>query len=268
MHLTDEQFEDALQGVRPHAEHLAACEDCRRELGERGALRSRLQKSFASVTVPQALAYRIAEQVGGATEAHQQAPRGQDVAAATTRPSRLVFRWPAMAAAAAILIVAVTAGFVIWLPQPANAAQVQLVRIHQANLSGQSRMFASSEPGQLEEYLRSHMKDSIPIVDPSRGGKLQGCCVARFKGKEAASYLVRTGQGAVSIIVLDESPQALGMKQSTSPDGLAFWSAIAGNCNMAAAKCPCGHMFYAVGEVPTDTLVKVLAEVRANCCGK
>jgi hypothetical protein len=264
MHLTDEQFEDALQGVRPHAEHLAACEDCRRVLGEHEALRLRLQRSFASVMVPHGLADRVAAQ------AHGPAPRGRNLVlppnnGGRTRTRPPYFRWPAMAAAAAIVIGVVTVGFVIWSPEPANAAQAQLVRIHQANLLGKVQMFASSEPGQLKEYLQSQMKESIPLVDPSQGMKLQGCCVARFKDKDAASYLVKTDQGSVSIIILSESPQALGMKQMAARD---FWSAACDNCNMAAAHCPCGHFFYAVGEAPTSTLVNVLAQVRANCCSK
>lgn len=262
MHLTDEQFEEALQGVRPHAEHLAGCEECRQLLAQRQALRLRLQKSFAAVALPLSMADRISRLIAG---------QGAAAMTATTTPPtarRVVFRWPAMAAAAAILIAAVTVGFVIWSPQPANAAQAQLVRIHQANLSGQAHMFASSQPEQLREYLRSNMKDSIPIINPTQGMKLQGCCVARFNDKDAASYLVQTDQGAVSIIILDESPQALGMKQSTTPEGLAFWAAAADHSNMAAVNCPCGHMFYAVSEAPTGTLIKVLAQARANCCEK
>jgi hypothetical protein len=266
MHLTDEQFEDVLRSPGSHAEHLAACEDCRRVLGEHEALRLRLQRGFASVMVPQGLVDRIAAQ------AHGQAQRGQNIGLGPNsggspriRRPYFIFRWPVMAAAAAILIAAVTIGFMIWSPQSANAAQSQLVRIHQANLSGEARMFASGEPGQLKEYLQSQMKESIPIVNPSQGMKLQGCCVARFKDKDAASYLVKTDQGSVSIIILKESPQALGMKQMAAPD---FWSAASDNCNMAAAHCPCGHFFYAVGEAPTSTLVNVLAQVRANCCSK
>jgi hypothetical protein len=181
---------------------------------------------------------------------------------------RFALRWPAMAAAAAMLVAAVIVGFVIWSPQPASAAQAQLVRIHRANVSGQAGMFASSRPEQLKDYLQSQMKDSLPIVDPAKGGKLRGCCIARFNDEAAASYLVQTEQGAVSIIILNEKPEALGMKRATTPEGSAYWSAVADGCNMAAVNCPCGHMFYAVSEAPTSTLVKVLAELRANCCGK
>ena len=48
-HLTDEQFEDIIQGSLPEPQHLLDCERCRELLAEKAAIANRLRSAFASV---------------------------------------------------------------------------------------------------------------------------------------------------------------------------------------------------------------------------
>ncbi len=253
-HLTQEQFEDALAGRGGSAEHLAACQGCRCRLAELGAVRERLRRSFESIHADAALTQQV-------TAAADKSPAARPRWTLTAR----VLRWPAMAAAAAILVAA-GVWFHVASSSNANAAQVELVDIHRQNLSGKVEMMTDPSPQKLKEFLDSRVKGNVPMPVFPAGMKIEGCCVARYKGAGAACYLVKTAQAPVSIVVLDDRPAAMGLKRAGGSGGLEFWSAQHGECQIAAVICPCGHVIYAVGETSADELQRVLTPIRLDCC--
>lgn len=255
-HLTAEQFEDALAGDDSRAGHLSACEACRSQLAQSQALRARLRRSFDSLQASPELAQRLGRQV--AERAAGSSGRG-------ARSLRLRFRWPAVAAAAAAIVAAVLIVQQLGSPKPVMAAQAELAAIHQRNISGSAQIFTDNQPEKLKEYLQSRTKRMVPLLQLGQGMKVQGCCMARFKDKDAPSYVVTTTDGPVSIIILDDHPDSMGMSPATS-DGRTFWHAAAGECRMCSVICPCGHSFYAVGNVPAETLSRLLAQARSSCC--
>lgn len=221
------------------------------------ALRGRMQKAFASVHAPAGLKARIEERLSA---------KAPSAAPARSRIFRL--RWPAAIAASILVAVGLLGVYLATTPAEATAAQMELVSIHEHNLSDKAGLFQAAQPEELHEYLQKRVKDAPPIPQPAPGTKFQGCCVANFEGKPAASYLIQTPEGPVTIIVLPQKPQAMGMKLWGEKDGLTYWSAKPAQCTMAGVECSpkCGHTFYAVGQVPVETLVKALSPARRACC--
>ena len=129
-HITDEQFEDILQGEEIDLTHLRQCQDCRDRLAEKKAIAERLRSAFSSVQASPDLADRISHKLSTTTTA---ATTGKPVQRVSLSRHRRQL-WPAFAAAAAILIVLVPLSMYFGTSSTAKAAQAELVGIHQENL--------------------------------------------------------------------------------------------------------------------------------------
>ncbi len=201
-HLTDEQFEDVVQGLAPEPAHLAECPACRDRLAERRAVRDRLRSAMASVRPDAALAERIRR----ATETARAVPTAAPAKRLAHRPlPRLA--WASLAAAAVILIAVTT---ILYLTAP-NSAQAELVRIHTANLSASPGFYAEADPAKLAEYLKTELGFQPAAPQLGQGMAMRGCCVAHFQGHAVGSYVVKTPRGSLSIIVVPQTPAQLGM---------------------------------------------------------
>ena len=127
-HLTEEQFEDILQGSLPEPEHISKCEHCKRILDEKRAVANRLRSAFTSLNPDENLIANIKEKIiKPANGAEQKKYKNHRI---------LSFRMIAWQAAAAVIIIAVVLSIYVISPQPVMAAPAELVKIHQNNLLG------------------------------------------------------------------------------------------------------------------------------------
>jgi hypothetical protein len=252
-HLADGQFEEILAGRGAEPEHLKACLQCRTELTQRRAVRDRLVKAFESVKAGDALAARIRR----ALDARMTESGRPATPTSLAFYHRRLFPW--LAAAAAILIVLVPAGLFLSTASQARAAQMELVQMHQANLAEQDSLFASQDPNAVTAYFRDKMGFSPALVQGGASFEYRGCCVRQSGGGPIASYLITTPAGQVSVIVLEKTPKALGMKrlEGLSREAVTVWGATCDCCNMAAIRMK-GLTYYALGTVSHETLAQVL----------
>ncbi len=254
MHLTDEQVEDVLQ-CNAEAEvalHMADCDHCRVRVQEAQALQGRLRKAFASpeMHAPPRLVEAVRVQI-----AQHSRPRKPFIVLHALRKA-----WPAMAAAAAIIVSLIVA-FYLATPGEAYAAQQELVGIHQQNLSESHGMFYSQdEPAKLAAYFKQELGFIPAMPKLNQGLSMRGCCVAHFRGRAVGSYVVDSPHGPISIIVIREMPQALGMTNHVERNGQDVWIGSFSGNNTAATRRG-EFTYFAVGKVPAENLAELLAKL-------
>jgi hypothetical protein len=245
MHLNDEQFEESLAGAAVHAEHLSACADCRRRLQAHQEMRGRLQRAFSSAAVPADLAARIRRGMG------------------KPKAKPLVIRWmPALAAAAAALIIAVPLIVVSLSTSDVQAAASQLAQIHQANLAqmnNPSQFYAQDDPAKLAAYFKNQLHFSPAMPKLEQGLEMRGCCKSHFDKGIVGSYVVQTPSGYTSIVVVRDAPERLGLKDKTQSGGRTYFHGVSGCCTLVAVRL--GEYTYcavAMSDLGTDKLVDLL----------
>jgi hypothetical protein len=250
MHLNDEQLEEALAGAEAHAEHLSACADCRRRLQAQQEMRGRLQRAFAGAAAPADLAVRVRQSIGKSN----------------ARPR--VIRWmPALAAAAAAMIIAVPLIVVSLSTSDVQAAPSELAQIHQANLAqiqGNSpgEFYVQDDPAKLAAYFKDklHFTPAMPKLE--QGMTMRGCCKSHFDKGIVGSYVVQTPSGYTSIVVVRDAPERLGLKDKTQRDGRTYFQGVSGCCTLVAVRL--GDYTYcavAMSELGTDKLVDLLGRL-------
>jgi len=253
MHLADDQFEDIVQGRAPEPAHLAECPACRARLAEQRAIRARLQASFAAVHADAALAERLR----GAGELLPAAERH-------ARPSKVHhlsrFAWATLAAAAAVIIIAVPAVIYLTSANPASAAQAELVKIHTGNLTAHHPFYTEADPAKLADYLKTQLGFEPATPRLGQGMAIRGCCLDHFKGEHVGSYVVDTPRGPISIIVMPQAPEALGMRGKVEAGGKTYWTGAFAHNNMVAVRIGT-YTYCAVGEVPHDLLTQILLDL-------
>jgi len=255
-HLTDEQFEDLLQGGATEPAHLAECRACRDRLAEHRAVRARLRSSFASVRADAALAERIRRSVGE--------PRPAAAPRSLRRPSRVHhlsrFAWAGLAAAAAVIVAAAIPAILYFTaPSMAVAAQAELVRIHEGNLAAHHEFYTDADPAKLADYLKTHLGFEPATPRLGQGMAMRGCCVAYFRGSAAGSYVVDTPRGPISIIVVPQTPESLGLGRVPG-DGRTCWAGAFATNHIVAVRLG-DYSYCAVGEVPQDLLTAILLDL-------
>ena len=252
-HLTEEQFEDILQGETRVPDHVEQCPQCRALLAEKRALGERLRKTFSSVRSGSDLADRIRAQVGSA--------------ATGSRPRTLFLAvhrrlWSSLAAAAAILVVAIPVGLYINTTSRVEAAQTQLVEIHKENIESLDGLFVHEDPSRLTGYLENETGHAPATLCTGSGLTLCGCCTRQFQGRTVGSYVVQSQNGPISIVITPDSPKSLGMTpgKGQQPSKRPIWRARCNGCNMASVSIG-NRSYYAVGQVAQEDLDGVLSHL-------
>ncbi len=257
-HLTDEQFEDIMQGEVSPPAHLNRCKDCREHLVEKQAMAEKLRLAFRSVQADTALADRIRRQLNLTATVPQIAEHAE-------RPwmHRLHRRlWSGLAAAAVLLAVLIPIGLYLTTASNASAAQAELVKIHQRNLKPHSEFYNSTDPEKLAEYFKNKLGFTPAFPCIGQGMSIRGCCVAHFRSRIVGSYVVDTPQGVISVIIVTDTPQSIGMtRMSEQTDhGHTFWSGSFARCNMVTVRLG-DYSYCAVGEVPHEILAQLLSRL-------
>ncbi len=253
-HLSDEQLEEVMGGgVLP--EHLEHCDQCKERLAEKEALASRLRSAFASVKPEKELVERIRQQLKTGSMPSEHGSR------------RLLLNihshwrsWVTMASAAAVLIIAVPLVIHLSKPSSATAAHAALVKIHEHNLSPNHEFYNESSPEKLADYFKNKLGFSPNMPRPGQGLSLRGCCVRHFRGQIVGSYVVETAIGIMSIVVVTDRPESLGMGQKFQHGEHLFWKSSFAKCKMVTIRLG-EYSYCAVGEVSHLYLTDLLARL-------
>lgn len=256
-HLTDEQFEDVLQGSVAPPAHLAQCPQCQKLLAEKLAIAHRLRSAFNAVGPGADLARRIRRHCNLAA---QSSPFTEPAHHPWT--ARLHKRmWPPLAAAAAILVIAVPLALYFTSVPQAKAAQAELVKIHQHNLSPHREFYENANPQKLAEYFKDNLGFTPAFPCTGQGMEIRGCCVAHFKGQIVGSYVVDTPRGIISVIIVTDTPNEIGMNPmpGKKEHEQRFWKSSYAHCNMVTVRLG-GYSYCAIGEI-SETSYKYLTEL-------
>ena len=254
-HLTEEQFERIMQDGETQEAHLESCQLCRSRLAEKRALAARLKSAFANVSAAPDLADRIRDSL----------PADKSPARA-----RLVSRifdirahrrsWVIVAGAVAAMIIIAPLVIDMLTPSPAMAAQKALVQIHRNNLAQHNGFFAEAQPEKLAEYFREKLGFNPRLPTPEQGLALRGCCVRHFQGSIVGSYVVDTPQGVMSIIIVTDRPETLGISTEFTHGRHLFWKSSFASNNMVSARIG-EYSYCAVGEISHRYLSELLSRL-------
>ena len=254
-HLTDEQLEEIMQGVNSQTAHLEHCDTCTERLAEQRALARRLRSAFAAVKPDKALAEQIRGQLNAGSTALEGSGRGHILNIRSHWQ-----RWLGMVSAAAALIIVVSLVTHLLKPSSAAAAQAALVRIHEHNLSGNHEFYSEADPEKLADYFKNKLGFSPSMPHPGQGLALRGCCVRHFRGKIVGSYVVETDNGVMSIVVVTDPPESLGMAEKFRHGQHVFWKSSFAKCDMVTARLG-QYSYCAVGEISHSYLTELLARL-------
>ncbi len=255
-HLTDEQFEDILQGSAEVPEHVDQCPQCRERLEEKRALARRMQQAFSAIHASTDLADRIRAEIAAA---------GQRATGTKARPRIIPLRarrhiWSGLAIAAAILIVVIPRSLHLDTGSRAKAAQTALAGIHRTNLSSLEQLMEDEGSGKQCQCVAGRMDDGTAMPCCKRGLCMCGCRMRDFQGRGVPSCVIEEpNTPPISVVLIPESPEALGMTLSTgrTVTGQAIWHATCGACNMASVHLGAGSCCV-IGDVPNEKLVALL----------
>ncbi|MEJ2647354.1 MAG: hypothetical protein P8016_02950 [Sedimentisphaerales bacterium] len=168
--------------------------------------------------------------------------------------------WPA---AAAVLVIAGILDIYPAGPRTAMAAPADLAQIHQNNVAGNHEFYSESDPEKLAQYLTNELGFSPSMPVPGQGMALRGCCVRHFRGQIAGSYVVDTPEGIMSIVIVTDEPDSLGMESSFEQNDHVFYRGSFAKCKMITTRLD-KYSYCAVGETSyeylTDLLCKLLPE--------
>jgi hypothetical protein len=255
-HLTEEQFEDIVQGRAEVPEHVDRCPECRARLDEKRALARRLSKVFSSIHASADLAGRIRAGTAAA---------GGPAAGAEARPHIVPLRvrrhvWSGLAIAAAILIVAIPRSLHLDTGSRVKAAQTALAGIHRTNLDSLEQLMADEGSPKKCQCMAGKMEDGTAMPCCARGLCMCGCRMRDFQGRTVPSCVVeKPNTPPISVVLLPAAPEDLGMTPGVTRtvSGQTIWHATHETCNMASVRMGTGSCCV-LGDVPTENLVSLL----------
>ncbi len=254
-HLTEEQFEQIMQSGETQDTHLGSCPLCRSRLAEKRALAARLKTAFANVSAAPELADRIRDSLPA------------DTSPARARLASRIFdirahrrHWAIAACAVAAMVIIAPLVIYLLTPSPAAAAQRALVQIHRHNLSQHNDFFTEAQPEKLADYFREKLGFNPRLPTPGQGLKLRGCCVRHFQGAIVGSYVVDTPQGVMSMVIVTDQPQTLGISKQFAHGKDIFWKSSFAKCSMVSTRIG-QYSYCAVGEISHRYLTELLSRL-------
>lgn len=235
-HLNDEQIETLLNDPRAADEHVDACPDCRQRLDDARAIKARLAGAFAAVQPDAMLEHQVAASLRAAKPARQALPR------------RLFLNRFASSLAAAAALVALAVGLTLQLaPRQAMAGAAELANIHQDNLLAEHNSHdAPTCPTDVADYLRKELGFVPALPKLGAGMEIRSCCIAHFRNRPVGSYVLNSGKGLVSIIVLKDKADSLGLKDKNDVAGRTYYSGVFGRCHLVSAQAD-GYAYVVIG---------------------
>ena len=168
--------------------------------------------------------------------------------------------WAAAISAAAAMVLLVPAIIYLSSPSSAVAAQAELIKIHEHNLSQNHNFHSESEPEKLAEYFKDKLGFNPRLPEPGQGLALRGCCVRHFQGRIVGSYVVDTPDGIMSVVVVTDKPESLGMAGTFKKDGQTYWKSSFAKCDMVTVRIG-DYSYCAVGEISHKYLTALLSRL-------
>jgi hypothetical protein len=252
-HLTDEQLEQILKGIEVNTEHLGSCLLCQTRLQEKKALVNRLRSAFENVKPSEELLQKIRRRI--------------NVAASEKSAGKSMFnlhiKWRSwIAAVSSVAAVLVTVSLIVYLSAPSQvvAAQAELVKIHQHNISGNHEFYSEAEPEKLAVYFKDNLGFNPRMPEPGQGLALRGCCVRHFQGQIVGSYVVDTPEGVMSVVIVTDKPESLGIAEKFKHGDQVFWKSAFAKCDMVSLRIG-DYTYCAVGEISYEYLTKLLSKL-------
>ncbi len=260
-HLTEEQLDDLLQSGAPEPEHLQQCPICQARLNHQIAMRAWLRRAFNSVEPPDSLRRKIWESYRPKTAGTLAELESIPDSIETKQPKRIAYPfwkiyWRRLAAAAVILLLC-SPLLLLFRTSSAEAGWEELVQIHQHNITPHEEFFSDDNPEKLADYFKTQLGFTPELPQLNQGMELRGCCIAHYHDKPVGSYVVNTPHGMVSVIVVKETPQEIGLTRLDNTAETASWIGTFPMCNMAAVRLG-DYTYCAVGKVPHEALNKLL----------
>jgi len=252
-HLTEEQFEDILNGSLPEQDHTSECEDCKRTLEEKRAIAKRLRNAFASIGPNEDFVENIQSKFNTFKKVSEPKHHARSLRILTLKP----IIWQA---AAAVLVIGILIGIHVLGPETAMAAPAELAKIHQSNLSDEHMFYSESDPEKLAAYFKNELGFSPSLPELGHGMALRGCCVKHFRGQVAGSYVVDTPEGIISIVIVTDDPDSLGMESEFVQNSHVFYKGSFAKCNMIATRLG-NYSYCAVGEISHEYLTELLRKL-------
>ncbi len=254
-HLTNEQLEQILQGIDDHSDHLKDCENCRARLEEKKAIASRLRKAFENVSPKEELVQTIKRQIN-----MQSDPSWQK-----RTMNLLGFKahwkgWATAVSAMAALFIMAPVFIGLMYPSSAMAAQKELVNIHKSNLSEDLEFHSEADPEKLAEFFKEKLGFNPRMPNTGHGLALRGCCVRHFQEQVVGSYVVDTPEGVMSIVVVTDSPELIGIDEKFELGGYTYFKSSFAMCDMVSVRIG-DYSYCAVGEVSHNYLTELLSRL-------
>jgi hypothetical protein len=251
-HLTDEQYENLLQGQPLDTDHMNHCEVCQSRFKEKQALKSRLNSAFSGVTPSKALVEKIRGQMAltAPAMASHEGPR-------VLKLSHHRKLWAATLSTVAAILILIPLLKVALVPTPVYA---DLVDIHQHNLSEGQGYMAQTDPNVLAAHFREQLGFNPRLPELGHGLALRGCCIKHFQGNIVGSYVMDTPQGVISIVVVKDEPAALGMTISSQVGNQTYYQSQFALCDMVAIRIE-DHTYCAIGQVSSAYLQTLLEKL-------
>jgi len=251
-HLSENEFEDIIRQSIPEPEHLSECDRCRKLLAEKKAVANRMRSAFSSIKANKKLVDNITNQISS----KEISSRFHQVGIL----KKIAFKkivWPA---AAAVFLTAAILGIYVVGPSPAMAARAELVKIHRHNLSDAHEFYNESDPEKLAGYFKDKLGFAPSMPALGKGMALRGCCVRHFQGQIVGSYVVDTPQGVMSVVVVTDKPESLGISGKFKYGGRAFYKSSFAKCDMVSTRLD-NYSYCAVGEISYEYLTDLLARL-------
>jgi len=209
------------------------------------ALGKRWRSMFASVHASEQLDHRIRVAV-------------QTEAARKRRRSRIInFVWR-LAPVAAVLVLAVTLMALDHFGHLGTAEHhAELLEIHRQNLSPGPEFYEAVDGNDLANHLRGKLGFQAAALHLDPGMSFRGCRVAHFREQSVGCYVVETGDSAISIVMLVDTPEALGLGGEVKRGGRVYLACTAGKCRIVARRMG-SYTYVALGD---DVSPMLLADV-------
>ncbi|MFP4052444.1 MAG: hypothetical protein ACLFV7_01105 [Phycisphaerae bacterium] len=233
--------------------------ETQRIVTEHRTLRNRLRAACYSQSPDPGLVFRIHASI---REAEGNSTEG-------IRPGRMRSFWPAVASAAAVLLVVFAARTLLVTPRPAPGGQAKVTQAVLAHIHEEhSELGRPSIPFlQREQFVREIKAATglTPLVPDSDRFTIRGGGAPIFFGEHAAAYVLGTPHGEVTVVVMRREPRALNFDHCwpvADQDG-RMWA-----CGFQAEKMVArriGELTYcAVGRLTHEQLSAVVETIAAS----